>query len=265
MSERRSVIDVAAARLRELARGAETGAFLGSEESLVDRLGVSRATVRQVARLLEREGLLKVRRGINGGYFAARPDLGTVEAAVSGYLETLDMDAQDVTVVASVLWVEAVRKAASLRTDEARATAKRLRERLAGLKADAPFTRLVEFDAESRAEIFALTRARYIELIFQINIAFARTRFRQTPVWDDAEAHRRFVDAWRKAKLLEFDAIADGDTDLAVMAARHSRNLWRQRIWSDLEEAREAGEPATAEVAALAAPRRRGRGRQAQG
>jgi DNA-binding GntR family transcriptional regulator len=257
MSERISVIDQAAARLRELSGTCENGAFLGSEESLVERLGVSRATVRQVARLLEREGLLRVRRGINGGYFAARPDLDTVEAAVSGYLETLDMDAQDVTVVASVLWVEAVRKAASLGTDEARATANRLRARLSALKADAPFTRLVELEKESRSEIFALTKARYIELIFQINIAFARTRFPPTSVWDDTEAHRRFVDAWRKAKLLELDAICDGDTELAAMAARHSRNLWHQRIWS-------TAEPRAAGVAALPSQlpeRRSARGR----
>ena len=75
----KSTIDAAASRLRALARAANADALLGSEEALVAQLGVSRATLRQVARLLEREGLLKVRRGINGGYFAARPDLRTVE------------------------------------------------------------------------------------------------------------------------------------------------------------------------------------------
>jgi DNA-binding FadR family transcriptional regulator len=232
MSNRtRSAIDAAATRLRELALACDSGGFLGSEESLVEKLGVSRATVRQVARLLEREGLLKVRRGINGGYFAARPDLDTVETAVSAYLDTLDMDAEDVTVVASILWVEALRKAASLRTEAARSMAAKFRAKLVAMKPDAPFAKVLEIEQEIQQAIFALTKARYIELIFQINITFSRKRFAPTFRLDDSEAHRAFVDGFRKAKIMEMDAIADGDPELGMMAARHSRNLWHRRVW----------------------------------
>jgi GntR family transcriptional regulator, transcriptional repressor for pyruvate dehydrogenase complex len=234
-----SAIETTASRLREIALASEDGDFLGSEEALVETLGVSRATVRQVARLLEREGLLRVRRGINGGYFAGRPTLSTVEAAVSAYLGTLDMEVEEVTVVASVLWVEALRKASSLRSDAARAVADRLRERVVSLRPDAPFGKVLELETESRAEIFALTKARYMELIFQINMAFARARFPAVSRPDEADVHRSFVEAWRKAKLLELDAIADGDPELGVMAARHSRNLWRRRIWGSPEEAQD--------------------------
>lgn len=226
-----------------MALACEDGAFLGSEEALVEQLTVSRATVRQVARLLEREGLLRVRRGINGGYFAGRPTLGTVEAAVSGYLDTLDMDAQDVTVVASVLWVEALRKAASLRSEAATATAKRLRERLMALRPDAPFSQCSELEREIRTEVFALTKARYIELIFQINMAFAQARFPAVSTTADIATHGRFVDAWRKAKLMELDAIIDGDPELGMMAARHSRNLWHERIWAALDAQAARGAP----------------------
>ena len=230
MSNRaRSTIDATSARLRELALASPEGSFLGSEEVLVETLGVSRATVRQAARLLEREGLVRVRRGLNGGYFAGRPDLNTVELAVSGYLDTLDMDVEDVTVVASVLWVEAVRKAASLRTDAARAMAEKLRKRVAALRPEASFRQLSAIEHESRDEIFALTKARYIELIFQINIAFAQKHF--SLVSDETEGHAKFVDAWRKGKLMELDAIIDGDPELGMLAARHTRNLWHQRVW----------------------------------
>ncbi|CAN7356934.1 GntR family transcriptional regulator [Phenylobacterium sp. LjRoot225] len=227
-----SAIDKAAIRLREIALGCPEGELLGSEEALVEKLGVSRVTVRQVARLLEREGLLKVRRGINGGYFAGRPNLETVEAAVSAYLDTLDMEAEDVTVIASVLWVEAVRKAASLGTEAASAMAQKFRARVMALKPTATFTQVLKVDQEVQAEVFALTKARYIELIFQINIAFSRKRFAPTSLADDTEVHREFVDAWRKAKLMELDAILDRDPELGTMAARHSRNLWHRRIWS---------------------------------
>ena len=227
----RSTISAAAEQLRALAMAAEEGALLGGEEALVGKLGVSRATIRQAARLLEREGLLRVRRGINGGYFAARPDVGTIEAAVSAYLDTLGMDAEDVTAVASALWVEVLRKAASLRSEAARSMAEEYRERVLAIRPDAPFKQIIELEQASRATIFNLTEARYIELIFQINMAFAQRRFAPTSGADDTEAHRQFVQAWRNAKLMELAAIADGDPEIGVLAARHIRNLWRQRVW----------------------------------
>lgn len=227
----RSTISAAAEQLRALAMSADEGALLGGEEALVAKLGVSRATVRQAARLLEREGLLKVRRGINGGYFASRPDVGTIEATVSAYLDTLDMDAQDVTVIASALWVEVLRKAASVRTEAAREMAQTYRDRVLALRPDAPFKQIIDLEQASRTAIFDLVKARYIELIFQINMAFAQRRFAPTSGADDTDAHRQFVRAWRDAKLMELAAIADGDPELGVLAARHIRNLWHRRIW----------------------------------
>lgn len=228
----RSTIAGAADQLRALAMSAEEGALLGGEEALVGKLGVSRATIRQAARLLEREGLLKVRRGINGGYFASRPDIGTIETTVSAYLDTLDMETEDVTVIASVLWVEVLRKAASLRNEAAQAMAESFRERVLAIRADAPFRQIIEIETDSRTAIFDLVKARYIELIFQINMAFAQRRFAPTSGADDTDAHRRFVQAWRNAKLMELAAIADGDPELGMLAARHIRNLWHRRIWN---------------------------------
>lgn len=227
----RSTIAAAAEQLRALAMSSEEGALLGGEEALVGKLGVSRATIRQAARLLEREGLLKVRRGINGGYFAARPDVGTIEATVSAYLDTLGMDAEDVTVVASALWVEVLRKASSLRSEAARVMAEEYRERVLAIRPNAPFKQIIELEQASRSAVFDLTDARYIELIFQINMAFAQRRFAPTAGADDTEAHRQFVQAWRNAKLMELAAIADGDPEIGVLAARHIRNLWHQRVW----------------------------------
>ena len=229
----RSTIEAAAAQFRALSLEAGD-ARLGSEDTLVATLGVSRATVRQVARLLEREGLLRVRRGINGGYFAARPDVDTIEQAVSAYLVTLDMDAQDVTTIASVLWVEVLRKAAGLRTEAARTMARDFRERVAAVSPDAPFSEIVQLEQDSRTAIFELIKARYIELIFQINVAFAQKRFTATPEMEAAD-HREFIRAWRNAKLMELEAISDGDPELGMMAARHIRTLWHQRIWRGVQ------------------------------
>lgn len=82
-----SVIQSAVARLREeiLARR-EPGAFLGSEEDLQARLGVSRPTLRQAARILEHENLLSVRRGSRGGLFARAPSPDAVSHIAAVYL-----------------------------------------------------------------------------------------------------------------------------------------------------------------------------------
>jgi len=227
----RATMESAAVQLRAIVLAAEEGVFLGSEEALVATLGVSRATVRQVARLLEREGLIRVRRGINGGYFGARPDVHTIEATVAAYLDTLDMDAEDVAVVASVLWIEVVRKAASLRTDAARATAARLQAKVAAIRPSTSFNDLMRIEQESRSAIFALVKGRYIELIFQINAAFATRRFPMMSGSEDTVVHVAFVRDWKSAKLMELTAITDGDPDLGMMAARHSRNLWHRRVF----------------------------------
>lgn len=58
----------------------DDGEWLGWEDDLVERLGVSRPTLRQAARLLEAEELLVVKRGTNGGLFARRPTTDTVGA-----------------------------------------------------------------------------------------------------------------------------------------------------------------------------------------
>lgn len=237
-----STIETAASQLRQIIMASEAGALLGSEEWLVEKLGVSRATVRQVARLLEREGLLRVRRGINGGYFAGRPTLDTVETAVSAYLDTLDMDVEDITAVASVLWVETVRRAAGLQSEASREVGRRLLDLVSGLRPDAPRAKVLEVERETRTAIFALTKARYIELIFQVNMTFARTRFPPMSEQSDPISDHLFVSAWRKAKIMELEAIIDGDAEMGVLAARHGRNLWHERVWRRRVVLREAGE-----------------------
>lgn len=226
-----STINAAASKLRKLAWEVEPGALLGSEEALITQLGVSRATIRQVARLLEREGLLRVRRGINGGYFSARPDLHTIEATVSAYLEMVDTDAEEPLAIASALWVEVMRRMAALRTGKAAAVVEEFRKHLSRVSPNASFDDVLDFEQGFRKAIFDLLNARYIELIFQINMAFQRERFPILPSdRDDTVEHREFVCAWRNTKLMELDAIAEGNPALAMMAARRTRDLWHRRL-----------------------------------
>jgi DNA-binding FadR family transcriptional regulator len=228
----RSTIEAAAAQLRGIVLDAPPGALLGSEDALLARLGVSRSTVRQIARLLEREGLLRVKRGINGGYYGARPTIGTIETAVSAYLETLNMDSQDLTTVASVLWVEVMRRAAKLPREKSAPFIETMRRKIERLKPASSFSDISKLEQESQRAVFDLVGSPYIELIFQINVAFATRRFAAPSLHDDTEEHRAFIQDWRQAKRLELGAIEDNDAELAVMAARHMRNVWHRRLWN---------------------------------
>lgn len=228
----RTLLEVAAERLRTIVLDAEDGALIGSEDALVEKLGCSRSTVRQVARLLEREGLLRVRRGINGGYFGTRPDAGTIETAVSAYLETLPMEASDITALASALWVEAVRKAAARKPDEIKPVLAKLRMQVSEIKPDATFDTIRTLELETHEAIFALAGSAYIKLIFDINTAFSRRRFSE-PTTDDASSeHTLFVQKWKATRLLELEAIELRDRVLAVSAAQVSRRVWHDRLKS---------------------------------
>jgi GntR family transcriptional regulator, transcriptional repressor for pyruvate dehydrogenase complex len=68
--------------------GDEAEWLLGSESSLMEQLGVGRPTLRQAARMLEQNGLLIVRRGVNGGVYGRRPTSKGVSNSASWFLRS---------------------------------------------------------------------------------------------------------------------------------------------------------------------------------
>jgi DNA-binding GntR family transcriptional regulator len=232
----RSSIGEVARTLRDIAMSSPEDALLGSEDDLVETLGVSRATVRQAARLLERDGVLRVRRGIKGGYFAARPNVEMVEAVFCAYLKTLGFDAAHSGAVTTGLWIESLRQAAGADRIAALALAERFSERIEQFPVETPLAGVTKLEQEIRSAVLQLIGGGYIEILFRINAEFARQqlgpevgelahRYEST----DPEGHRRFVQRWKKAKLMELEAIASGDGSLAMMAALHNRKLWISR------------------------------------
>jgi GntR family transcriptional repressor for pyruvate dehydrogenase complex len=68
--------------------GDETEWSLGSENDLMELLGIGRPTLRQAARLLEQQQLLVVKRGINGGFFGRRPSAEGITANARVFLRS---------------------------------------------------------------------------------------------------------------------------------------------------------------------------------
>jgi DNA-binding FadR family transcriptional regulator len=216
-------LDAVSAKLRARILAAEQGALIGNEDSLVEYLGASRSTVRQAARLLEQEGLLRVKRGMSGGYYGGRPDEKTIQTAVSAYLLTHDANHEDVSAVASVLWVEVLRRAATLNNRAARKFAEAHRQQVLELDEDATLQEVVELEERIREAMFELIESPYMQLLFHINATFWRSRFAPPPL---DRQRPGFVETWREAKLMELSAIDQGDVQLAIMAARYMPKVW---------------------------------------
>jgi DNA-binding FadR family transcriptional regulator len=108
----KSAARAVAACLREeiLALNKES-AFLGSEDELLARLGVSRPTLRQATRILEHENILEVRRCAGGGLFTRMPTAKALSDVASVYLRSRGTTLTDLNRAAALVVPEIARVA----------------------------------------------------------------------------------------------------------------------------------------------------------
>lgn len=98
-------------------RGWPVGELLGSEPSLAEKFGVSRAVFREAVRIVEHHGAANMRRGPGGGLIVTAPDPGAAMQPVTLYLDYADVSASDLFDVRSALELTSARIAAE-RIDE---------------------------------------------------------------------------------------------------------------------------------------------------
>jgi GntR family transcriptional regulator, transcriptional repressor for pyruvate dehydrogenase complex len=79
------------------------GEHIGSAEDLMDRFQVSGPTLRQAMRVLEAEGLVKVRRGNSGGFFASTPSIDVVSRSASALLRRQGAQPADLIYMAQLI------------------------------------------------------------------------------------------------------------------------------------------------------------------
>ena len=118
-----SAVQRAAAELRVLAMKKSAGEFMGSEEELMVKLGVSRPTLRQATTMVAQEQLISTKRGVNGGYFADVPSSVSVARMAATFLRSRNTKLTDI-----VRAVEPIR--AELARLASRQPDKALRQRL---------------------------------------------------------------------------------------------------------------------------------------
>lgn len=125
----RSVLDNARARLRSILIRSEAGTHLGSESDMAREIGVSLPTFRQIARVLEQEQLLEIKRGKQGGLYVRRPSLDIVVETASLFLYFEESTVRDLIVTSSILSAEAARSSASAPADVKREVFQELLEK----------------------------------------------------------------------------------------------------------------------------------------
>lgn len=98
---------------REIAeRAHEPGTLLGSEPELLARLGIGRSVFRQAVRILEHNGIARMRRGAAGGLAATAPDPAQVVDALALYLHCLKVDVAAICETRTAIELETVALAA---------------------------------------------------------------------------------------------------------------------------------------------------------
>jgi DNA-binding FadR family transcriptional regulator len=67
-------------------RGWPVGEVLGSEPELIERMGVSRGVLREAVRIVEHNGIARMRRGPGGGLVVCAPQIDAVATSISLFL-----------------------------------------------------------------------------------------------------------------------------------------------------------------------------------
>lgn len=203
----KSLVSRVARQLAELSMDSEDGCYIGGEDELLQRLGVSRPTLRQAAKIAETERMISVRRGVRGGFYAARPDVADAIRTINRYLRLQGAQLKDLRIVESVPQ-EAARLAAAC-TDEAQ------RAQLAALVAEAvtdtgTAKATMQYDARFMAHIAAMSGNPAAELIMGMTYAFG---WEEQGIFLYTEQAQR--DQMRALFIAIGEAILAGDGDLA--------------------------------------------------
>jgi GntR family transcriptional repressor for pyruvate dehydrogenase complex len=100
------------------AGGIAPGDRIGSEQDMIQDFGVSRSVVREALRLLERDGIVRVKPGPSGGVFATRPGSQPLARSIDLYGAFHDVDLGNLVEARIELEVVTAGLAASRATDE---------------------------------------------------------------------------------------------------------------------------------------------------
>ena len=96
----------------------EAGDRLPTERQLAEQFGASRASVREALRGLEQQGVITIKKGVNGGVFVAHVDAGLVARPMETLFRLKKLTIEDITEARLVFEPAAARLAAERATPD---------------------------------------------------------------------------------------------------------------------------------------------------
>ncbi|MDB5425537.1 MAG: GntR family transcriptional regulator [Phenylobacterium sp.] len=193
----------------------EDGAYLGSTDDLMQMLGIGRVTLQQTARILEQERLLRVKRGVNGGYYGTRPDEGGVEQNIAIYLRAKNSGFREALQVVGALSGELLRLAAQSNDEALREELRQIGERIEDPRALSDGHYLVEMERIFYDAIFKLAANPLGELIVRVTFRLYFDRLGPTAL-DGASGARE----WQRTRARMVRGVLERDGDYLELISR---------------------------------------------
>ena len=207
--------------LIRFAMDADEGAYLGSEAELLEKLDVSRPTLRQATKIVASDQLIEIRRGASGGFYARRPDARHIVQGPAFYLRLSGATLEQALVANSVIAMTIAEGAAKSTDQDLRDQAKSLLDELDGYDTGEFDVRTL-LDLELRLVGLAASMANnpVLQLYQQIGYEFGQLERNLSFFIDHPE--RR--DAYRLLQQQYCRALLDSDAELAkLISSRRSR------------------------------------------
>jgi DNA-binding FadR family transcriptional regulator len=211
------LVQETAEKLREVILEREPGAQIGSLNTVAQLLGVGIVTVQQVARILEHEGLLEVRRGPGGGYYGTRPDEAALERSVAAYMRVHGFGYREALEMTTLLDCDIIPAAALCQDETVRAD---LRALLASIDTCTTRDTRAAFELELRDALFKVVARPLMELLLRVTTTFYEVK--SHPPLFSGEAG---VLAWMTGRRRILQAILSEDEELARFEAERFRQL----------------------------------------
>lgn len=207
--------------LADLSMAAEPGTWLGAEAELLLRLGVSRPTLRQAAKMVEADKLISVRRGQGGGFFASRPTAIDAIRAPARYLALNGATLDDMVRASRAISEEAAGAAAHSTDSGLRQQLYQISDSLAHADAEAETpTSWIRRETELARLMARLSGNPVIELFMEIGYNFGH--------WE--RGHRLYQTVGERALALKtvrklVQAVLEGDADVARLMTRRRSQM----------------------------------------
>lgn len=214
-----SRVSSVARELIAMSLAVDDGEFLGGEDELILRLGASRLTLRQAAKIAEHQHMVKVRRGNKGGFYASRPSAADAVQSLAGYLHLKGTKLRHVLRIAKLVSEESGAIAAKNNDEN---FSKKLREISANAEKIGSRYDVIARDIELSEVVAEMSRNPLVEIINAIANAFGID-----------EESAIFVDPAERAEMSRLqknvcDAILSGDEEVARLMLRRRAEALEQ-------------------------------------